>query len=138
GIEKSWFMTDSSAAGAQYGLLGALVTGVMDAIMNAGPSKRASKAANEIAELLPADALTVSMVSALQSQAPGSTAPAGAVSLANVTTVQKITSPERRDGAVEIVTHYTLSEDASAFRITSNVTLEGKALPYKTPYEHKK
>jgi len=133
GIEKSWFMTDSSAAGAPYGLLGALVSGVMDAIMNSGPSKRAGKAANEIAELMPAQALTVSLVTALQSQAPG-----GAVSLGNVTTVQKITSPTMRDGAVEILTHYTLSEDASAFRITANVTLEGKALPYKTPYEHKK
>jgi hypothetical protein len=45
GVEKSWFMTDSSAAGAQYGLIGALVTSVMDAIINAGPSKRAQQAA---------------------------------------------------------------------------------------------
>ena len=41
GVEKSWFMTDSSAAGASYGLIGGLVSGIMDAIMNAGPSRRA-------------------------------------------------------------------------------------------------
>ena len=74
GVEKSWFMTDSSAAGAQYGLLGALVTSVMDAIMNAGPSKRAQKAANEIAALVPADALNVSLMSHLQGQVPAADA----------------------------------------------------------------
>ena len=74
GVEKSWFMTDSSAAGAQYGLIGALVTSVMDAIMNAGPSKRAQQAANEIAALVPADALNVSLMSHLQGQVPAADA----------------------------------------------------------------
>jgi len=137
GIEKSWFMTDSSAAGAQYGLLGALVTGVMDAIMNAGPSKRATKAANEIAGLMPADVLAASLMEQLKSKIPAAdVAPTGA-SLASVSTVQKITSPDAVDGALELVTSYTLSEDASAFRIISHVTLAGKSLPYRTPYTFK-
>src|SRR3982751_6561169 len=75
GVEKSWFMTDSSAATGQYGLIGAIVGGVMDAIMNAGPSRRAQKAADEIAEFVPADVITVSLVQQLQGR---TTAGAGA------------------------------------------------------------
>lgn len=43
GIEKSWFFTSTAAAGAAYGLIGALVTVAMDAIINAGPSRRDRK-----------------------------------------------------------------------------------------------
>src|SRR3954462_7461140 len=132
GIEKSWFMTDSSAAGAQYGLIGGLVTGVMDAIMNAGPSRRAGQAANEIAGLVPADALTTSLVWHLQSRVPEGEATG--VSLKAVTARQKITAPEPADDALEISTSYTLSEDASAFRIVAHVALQGKDLPYHSPY----
>jgi hypothetical protein len=138
GIEKSWFMVDSSAATASYGLIGGLVGGIMDAIMNAGPSRRAQKAANEIAELLPADALTTSLVWHLQSQVPATDATVSGASLATVTTVQKITSPSAADGAIEINSSYTLSEDASAFRVIARVSLQGKNLPYKTPYKFEK
>ena len=61
GVGKSWFMTDSSAAGAQYGLIGALVTATMDAIMNAGPARRAKQAANEVAEVVLAEKLNESL-----------------------------------------------------------------------------
>lgn len=71
GVGKSWFMTDSSAAGAQYGLVGALVSATMDAIINAGPSRRARMAADEIAELAPAAVLDASLVAQLQEQIPG-------------------------------------------------------------------
>lgn len=135
GIEKSWFMTDSSAAGAQYGLIGGLVTAVMDAIMNAGPSRRAGQAANEISELVPADALTASLVWHLQSQV--TEGQATGVSLKTVASSQKITSPGPVDRALEISTTYTLSEDASAFRIVAHVALQGKDLPYHSPYQFK-
>jgi hypothetical protein len=138
GVEKSWFMTDSSAAGAGYGLIGGLVTGIMDAIMNAGPQRRAGQAANEIAELVPADALTSSLVGHLQSQVPTADAKVAGVSIGSISTVQKLTSTSVKDGQVEIATTYTLSEDASAFRVTSQVTFEAKSLPYKTPYKFEK
>jgi hypothetical protein len=138
GIEKSWYMVDSSAAAASYGLIGGLVSGIMDAIMNAGPSKRANKAANEIAELVPAEALTASLVQHLQSQVPAAEAPVNGASLASVTTVQKITSPAAADGALEITSTYTLSEDASAFRVIARASIQGKSLPYKTPYKFEK
>jgi hypothetical protein len=136
GIEKSWFMTDSSAAGAQYGLIGGIVSAVMDAIMNAGPSRRAGKAANEIAELVPADALTASLVWHLQSRVPEGQV--SGVALNKVSSIQKITSPDPADGLLEISTHYTLSEDASAFRIVAQVALQRKDLPYHSPYKFEK
>jgi hypothetical protein len=137
GVEKSWFMQDSSAAGAQYGLLGGLVTGIMDAIMNAGPSKRAQKAANEIAALVPPDALNVSLVSALQSSAPAADAPAAGVSFGQVTTTQKVLEPKSINDVVEVSTTYTLSEDASAFRFIAHVTYQSSKLNYTTPYQFK-
>lgn len=138
GVEKSWFMVDSSAAGAAYGLIGGLVSGIMDAIINAGPSRRASQAANEIAELVPADALNVSLVSHLQSQVPAADVEVSGVTIDSIGTVQKLTSTAVKDGQLEIATTYTLSEDASAFRVVSRVTFESKSVPYKTPYKFEK
>jgi len=137
GVEKSWFMTDSSAAGAQYGLIGGLVTGIMDAIINAGPSKRAQKAANEIAELVPSEALNASLMSALKSAVPADgTTPAG-ISFSEVTMTQKGLSPKPVDDVVEVATSYTLSEDASAFRFIANVRYQSSTLKYVTPYTFK-
>jgi hypothetical protein len=70
GVGKTWFMTDSSAAGASYGLVGALVTVTMDAMINAGPSRRARQAADEINAIAPPSALDASLVAALQRQIP--------------------------------------------------------------------
>jgi hypothetical protein len=137
GVEKSWFMTDSSAAGAQYGLIGALVTSVMDAIINAGPSKRAQQAANEIAALLPADALNVSLMFHLQGQVPAATVASTGISVGNVALTQKVLAPKPVDDVLEIVTSYTLSEDASAFRFVANVTYQSSTLKYATPYTFK-
>jgi len=137
GVEKSWFMTDSSAAGAQYGLLGALVTGVMDAIMNAGPSKRAQQAANEIAELVPADALNVSLITALQGQVPAADAVTTGISINEVGMSQKMLAPKPVNDVVEVSTSYTLSEDASAFRMIANVSYQSSKLTYATPYKFK-
>lgn len=71
GVTKSWFMQDSSAAGASQGLLGVLVAGVMDAIINAGPSMRARKAATEINEYVTPEAINQSLVAQLRAQMPG-------------------------------------------------------------------
>jgi hypothetical protein len=137
GVEKSWFMTDSSAAGAQYGLLGGLVTAVMDAIMNAGPSKRAQKAANEIAALVPPEALSTSLVSALQEKVPAAGAANTGISIGEVKTTQKALEPKAINDVVEVATTYTLSEDASAFRFIAYVTYQSSKLTYTTPYQFK-
>jgi hypothetical protein len=137
GVEKSWFMTDSSAAGAQYGLIGALVTSVMDAIINAGPSKRAQQAANEIAELVPPEALNVSLMSHLQENVPAADAPVNGIVISDVSITKKLVAPKPVNDVVEIATSYTLSEDASAFRFIANVTYQSSTLKYATPYTFK-
>lgn len=73
GVEKAWFYTSTASVGAAYGLIGALVSVAMDAIINAGPSRRATKAANEMAELISVDALNQSLAEQLQQQIPGAT-----------------------------------------------------------------
>lgn len=71
GIEKAWFYTSTASAGAAYGLVGALVSAAMDAIINAGPSARAQKAANEMAELYSVEELNASLLEQLNRRIPG-------------------------------------------------------------------
>ncbi|MBI1251157.1 MAG: hypothetical protein GC189_06780 [Alphaproteobacteria bacterium] len=75
GVEKAWFYTTTASAGAAYGLIGVLVTTAMDAIINAGPSRRAQKAADEMAELMPPDTLNASLTAQLQRAAQAASAP---------------------------------------------------------------
>src|SRR5262245_23465529 len=70
GIEKAWSYTSTSGAGAAYGLVGVLVSAAMDAIINAGPSGRAQKAANEMGELVTVDMLNASLAEQLRQQMP--------------------------------------------------------------------
>jgi hypothetical protein len=81
GIEKAWFYTSTASAGAAYGLIGAVVSAAMDAIINFGPSQRAQKAANEMAELMPVDALNASLVDHLRQQMASASAPAADATL---------------------------------------------------------
>ena len=52
GVGKAWLAQDSSAAGASQGMLGVLISVAFDAMMNAGPSRRAGQAADEVAEVM--------------------------------------------------------------------------------------
>jgi len=135
GVTKSWFMTDSTAAGASYGVIGAIVTGVMDAIINAGPSRRARKTADEIAEVVPAAGLTDALVASIREAAV--TTAGGAVRFGQVSTVQTLLSPDPVKDVVRIDTTYTLSEDASTFRFVATVSLASDKIAYRTPYVFK-
>jgi hypothetical protein len=138
GVEKSWFMSDSSQTGAQYGLIGALVSSVMDAIINAGPAKRAQQAANEIAVLVPPDSLNASLMFALQGQMPAADAAATGIAINDVAMTRKLLAPPKPvNDVVEIATSYTLSEDASAFRFIADVSYQSSTLKYVTPYAFK-
>ena len=133
GIGKTWFAQDSSAAGAGYGLIGALVVVAMDAMINSFPARRATKAAGEIAELVPVDSLNASLVERFRSQIGAEPSAAGVV-VSDVTTVQKISAPGVVDDAVEVSTSYVLSEDSSTLRVISTLTYQNPAIPYVTPY----
>lgn len=134
GVTKSWFYQSSAQAGAQFGLIGALVSATLDAIVNYGPSKRATQAADEIAEIMPSEALDASLAAQFR-RAAASTAPgAPGVVISEVSTVQKITAPDTIDDAAEVTSFYRLSEDASTLQISVTVTYHNAALPYATPY----
>lgn len=135
GVEKSWFYTSTASAGAAYGLIGALVSATMDAIINAGPSRRAQKAANEIAELLTVDALNASLTEQMRQQiAAGDVAVTG-VSYSAVDSRQRLTETEPLDDAIVVSTRYTLSEDSSTLRVIADVAYQSAQTPYSTPYE---
>lgn len=133
GVGKSWFMADSSAAGAPYGIIGALTSAVMDAIINYGPSKRAEKSASEIAEVLSLEELNASLVREFQAQAAASSNSEG-VRFTEVSTDQRLIDPTPSDDAVNVSTTYVLAEDASTLRIVFQVEYHNAALPYVTPY----
>ncbi|HVY88955.1 MAG TPA: hypothetical protein VG942_08815 [Hyphomonadaceae bacterium] len=136
GIATSWLMADSSASGAQYGLIGALVSASMDAMMNAGPGGRAQQAADDLATV----ALTDKLNKSLQSQFDAmkiSQQPGGGVRIAEVSTVQKILSPSTVNDAVEVTISYTLSEDATAINVVATATYNNSGMKYATPYKFK-
>ncbi|MES2833313.1 MAG: hypothetical protein V4707_01250 [Pseudomonadota bacterium] len=133
GVTKSWFYQDTSSAGAAYGLIGVLVTATMNAIINYGPGKRAQASADELATVMTPDELNASLAGAFRAQMPAS-APADAVSVSDVVTVQKIIAPNAIDDALEVSVGYTLSEDASTLRVVVTTTYQNAQIPYQTPY----
>ncbi len=136
GVMKSWFRQDSSAAAASQGLLGVLIGAAIDGIMNYTPSRRARAAANELAEVMPAEALNESLVQHFTRQiAAGDQS---GVVVSDVRTVQKLTEPGVVDDALEVTTSYLLSEDATTLQISVTLTYQNAAVPYATPYTFEK
>ncbi len=133
GVEKSWFMSSSAAAGAPYGLVGALVSVAIDAAMNYAPSKRAEKSANEMAEVLSLEELNASLTKEFRDHA-AEMAGASGVRFTEVSTDQRLIDDEPSDDAVNVQASYVLSEDASTLRIIFQVEYHNAALPYATPY----
>lgn len=134
GVETSWFMSDSSASGAQYGLIGALVSATMDGIMNAGPSDQAQKTADQIAVVAAVD----KMNHGLHAQMKSAVAAEGyKVRFSDVSTLQKLTTPKAPDDTVEVNVSYVLSEDASAMKMIAVATYDNANAKYVTPYTFK-
>jgi len=133
GIEKSWFFTSTASAGAAYGLIGAIVSATMDAIINAGPSRRAQKAADEMAELVSLDELNASLKGHFEHQISATAARSG-VSFTDVRTAQRAAVRDAALDKVAVTATYTLSEDASTLRVAGVVTYQSDKTPYASPY----
>jgi hypothetical protein len=133
GVMKSWFRQDSSAAAASQGILGVLVGAAIDGIMNYAPSRRARGVADELAEVMPADVLNDSLVRHFSDQIASSPTGGGVV-VSDVRTVQKLTSPDAVDDALEVATSYLVSEDASTLQVSMTLTYQNADIPYVTPY----
>jgi hypothetical protein len=130
GVTKSWFYTDVNGAGA--GLVGALVGAVAAVAINATPSARARRQANEVAELVTPQMLNESLAAKLRASAAS---PAGGgVTISDVVVTQKVTTPGELSDVLELTTTYTLSEDSSVLRVASTATYKTPAIPYVSPY----
>jgi hypothetical protein len=132
GVGKAWLAQDSSAAGASQGVLGVLIAAGIDAMMNAGPSRRATQAADEVAEVMPVDALNASLVEQFRAQA--NAASSGGVSVSEVKLAQRRTGPITINDAVEVNSSYLLSEDASTLKVFVTLSYTNPSVPYVTPY----
>lgn len=132
GVGKAWLAQDSSAAGASQGMLGVLIAAGFDAMMNAGPSRRAVQSADEIAEVMPVDALNASLVEHFRRQ--GASAATEGVTLSEVKLTQRRTAPLIINDNVEVTSSYLLSEDATTLRVVFNLSYTNPAIPYVTPY----
>lgn len=121
GIEKAWIASgrankiDNSEA-ITRGLIGVLAIAAIASIENSGPTGRAQKAAGDVEELIPAAALTASLVNHLQGAQPAASSAPGGVAIDTVSTVQKILDRKDIVDALEISSSYVLADDGSAFR----------------------
>jgi len=136
GISKTWFMRDSSAAGAQYGLIGALTTAIMDAIINAGPSRWAQKGANEIVEFVDVSDLNASLVAAFQKQILN--AGTEEISVSSVSSVQTMLTTNSSDDAIAVTVNYKMAEDATAILMVAEASYSNSDMNYTTPYSFEK
>lgn len=130
GVTKAWFYTDVNGAGA--GMIGAIAGAIAAAIINAAPSARAHKQADEVAEIQTVQGLNDSMV-ARANQEVGKPAATG-VSASEIVLTYKTVVPGILDDTVEINTSYTLSEDSSVMKVVAVATYSNAAMPYRTPY----
>lgn len=133
GITKSWVAQNFTAAGASQGLLGVLVGAAMDGIANYAPSRRAGRTANELATVMPAEAINESLVQAFQREINASPA-AGGITISEVRSVQPLIDTGPTPGHLNVEASYQLSEDATMMLVNFTLTYDDPAVPYETPY----
>ncbi len=131
GVAKAWFYTEVNGGGG--GLVGVIAGAIAAAIINAAPSARAHKQANEVAEVQTVETLNTGLVAELKEEAAAGLSGPG-VTFPYVVLTYKSATPGALDDTVEVVTSYTLSEDSSVLRIVAVATYSNAAIPYKTPY----
>ena len=131
GVGKAWFYTQVNGGGA--GLVGAIAGAIAAAIINAAPSARAHKQADEVAEVESVESLNAALTAKMKEEA-GKAAAGPGVTFPEVALTYRSASPVALDDTVEIFTSYTLSEDSSVLRIVAVATYSNQSIPYKTPY----
>lgn len=133
GIATSYFAQDSSAAGAQYGLIGALTTAVIDGIANANPYEIAQTNANRIAETFKGDELLNQAYASLSANKKLTPANLNLVLSAPTPVPAKSTKTTTPDG-LSIDVGYIFKTDMSGLRIYAAVALNQKGKVYTSPY----
>jgi len=135
GVEGTWFVTDRSSIGAQYGLIGALVTSAMDGMANADPSETAQKYADEVATVALVDKINQGLGEEMKGVVASETYK---IRFGNVASVQKIGGPkDAADDTIEFTVSYLLAQDASAIKVIGTATYNRADMKYVTPYTFK-
>lgn len=138
GVVASWFAQDSSAAGAQYGLIGALVTATMDGMANGSPSDAAQRTADELARIASVDRINQGLSEQMKT---ASVVETYKVRFGDIVTTQKLGLDEKAraapDDTIEFTVTYTLSQDATALKAIGNAVYSRADAKYATPYTFK-
>jgi hypothetical protein len=136
GIATTFFAQDSSAAGAQYGLIGALTTAVIDGIANSTPASIAQDGANLINTQMQQPQLDQALVDALKVQGTASSK----ITI-DLNQLNKVDLEKTKNAPVEgllINSTYAFNQTAEVLRVSTTVTLNLAGVSYKTPYTFEK
>lgn len=136
GIATTFFAQDSSAAGAQYGLIGALTTAVIDSIANSNPASIAQDGANLIHAKVQRHFLDQQLIDSLKSHQSVSTQ-----TYWDLSNINKVKFPSSKESPIEgifIDTGYVFNTTGEMLIVIANVTLNVSGVSYKTPYVFEK
>lgn len=134
GVATTYFAQDSSAAGAQYGLIGALTTAVIDGIANSNPAEIASDNANRIAETIKGDELLGQAYSTLANTKTQLPTSLNIVFSAPTPLPAKTAKPAKATDGLNVDIVYLFKSDMSALKAYAKVSLNVKGTEYKSPY----
>jgi hypothetical protein len=134
GIGVQFQAQDSSAAGAQYGLNGALVTATIDAIANSGPAGVAEDAAQKLAAGYDPEQLHSELALALSTVLDAASLPGASATVTKLTPDQKLTLKDMRaDNVLAVELSYALTQDFRSLHVAGVATVFSKTAAPKTP-----
>lgn len=134
GLGVQYFAQDSSAAGAPYGLIGALVSATIDAIANASPAGIARDSATKLASAYDADSLHAEMSLALSTDPRKATSPGATIPVTKMPTKQKLILAEMTaDEVLAVEFFYSLTQDLRAVQVVGMTTLFSKSAAKSAP-----
>lgn len=130
GIGVQYFAQDSSAAGAGYGLIGALVTATIDAIANADPADIAQDAADKLTAAYRQDDLHSELALALSVELGAWTSADAAPVITKMKPEQKLVPAALpADNVLAVELSYSLTPDWRALQVVGTATLLSKTVP---------
>lgn len=133
GIAVSYFAQDSSAAGAQYGLIGALTTAVIDGIANANPLEIAKENSNRLSQSFHGPDLLSQAYTAIANNK--GQYPSQLNLRFSAPTPYSANAVKATKEGLNITVFYSFKSNMSGFSVSANVSLNAKDVTYKSPYD---
>jgi hypothetical protein len=134
GIGVQYMAQDSTAAGAPYGLIGALVSATIDAIANARPAHIAENSAGKLAAGYNTDEMQSELALALSTELRNASLPGATATVAKMGPNQKLTAKDfSADNVLAVNVNYALTQDYRSLRVVADAVLFSKSAAPKTP-----